>query len=305
MPNVEEHELFYPILYLWRRELPDSGGAGKFRGGNSAELAFIPHKTERINFFTATGHCAVPPPSIFGGYPSSTTRYTMRRGAQARDLMKSTGKLPAYTNELRGHSEYLAPKSFNVPQEKDDAFILSWAGAGGYGDPLERDPHRVRQDVLNGTGTREWANRVYCVVLDEHNAVDAEATAALRNDHRRQRKVNAPSLSGRTIDAASARQVQEGLLLAGTGHGRVLACSKCHAEICAATANYKTHCATLDLPVTDANPHVVDPRYYIDDEVTFRLYSCPICGLLIQTEILRPGDEPLSDLEIHEEKRTR
>ena len=33
MPNVEEHEWFYPILYLWRRELANAGGAGKFRGG--------------------------------------------------------------------------------------------------------------------------------------------------------------------------------------------------------------------------------------------------------------------------------
>ena len=305
MPNVEEHELFYPILYLWRRELADSGGAGKFRGGNSAELAFIPHKTDRISFFTATGHCAVPPPSLFGGYPSSTTRYTMRRGAHARDLMASTGKLPAHTTELRGHSEYLAPKCFNVPQEKDDAFMLSWAGAGGYGDPLERDPERVRQDVLSGVCSREWVSRVYCVVLDSGNNVDAEATAALRNDHRRQRCANAPSSPQRTIDASRARQVQEGLLLASTAHGSVLACSKCHNEICVASDNYKIHCATLDLPVTDANPHVLDPHNYIDDEVSFRLYSCPACGLLIQTEILRPGDEPLADLQLHEEKRSR
>ena len=29
MPNVEDHELFYPILYLWRKEVPDSGGASE------------------------------------------------------------------------------------------------------------------------------------------------------------------------------------------------------------------------------------------------------------------------------------
>ncbi len=305
MPNVEEHELFYPILYLWRRELADSGGAGKFRGGNSAELAFIPHKTDRISFFTATGHCAVPPPSLFGGYPSSTTRYTMRRGAHARELMASTGKLPAHTNELRGHSEYLAPKSFNVPQEKDDAFVLSWAGAGGYGDPLERDPKKVRQDVLSGICSRDWASRVYCVVLDFNNNVDAEATTALRNDHRRQRCSNSVSVSKRPVDVQDAHQVQEGLLLARNTHGRVLACSKCHQEICSASDNYKMHCATLDLPVTDANPYVLDPHNYIEEEVSFRLYSCPACGLLIQTEILRPGDEPLADLQIDEEKHSR
>jgi N-methylhydantoinase B len=229
----------------------------------------------------------------------------MRRGAHARDLMATTGKLPAHTSELRGHSEYLAPKSFNVPQEKGDAFILSWAGAGGYGDPLERNPERVRQDVLSGVCTREWASRVYCVVLDGGNNVDAEATEALRNDHRLGRRANAPELERRTVNANDARQVQEGLLLVKTTRGSVLACSKCHNEICAASENYKTHCATLDLPVTDANPYVLDPHNYIDEEVSFRLYSCPGCGLLIQTEILRPGDEPLPDLQVREEQRSR
>ena len=42
MPNVEETELFYPMLFLWRKEQPDSGGAGRWRGGNGAELAFVP-----------------------------------------------------------------------------------------------------------------------------------------------------------------------------------------------------------------------------------------------------------------------
>lgn len=305
MPNVEEHELFYPILYLWRRELPDSGGAGKFRGGNSAELAFIPHKTDRINFFTATGHCAVPPPSLFGGYPSSTTRYTMRRRAGVHEVMASTGKLPTQVGELRGHNEYLPPKSFNVPQEKDDAFILSWAGAGGYGDPLERDPERVRQDVLAGVCSREWAGRVYCVVLDDKNNVDIEATSALRDDHRAQRRANAPSFSRRRINPSHARQVQEGLLLATTKNGKKLACAKCLNEICAVSENYKLHCAILNLPVTDANPHVLDPHNYIDEEISFRLYCCPACGLLIQTDVLRPGDEPVADLQLDEEKSSR
>src|SRR5262249_35660674 len=75
MPNVEENELFYPLLYLWRRELPDSGGAGRFRGGNGAEAAFVPHRTDRMNVFTITSEVAVPGPGLFGGYPSSTNAY--------------------------------------------------------------------------------------------------------------------------------------------------------------------------------------------------------------------------------------
>ena len=59
------------------------------------------------------------------------------------------------------------------------------AGGGGYGDPLTRDPERVRRDVLERWETPERAADVYGVVFrgeitDETLAVDAEATAALR-----------------------------------------------------------------------------------------------------------------------------
>ncbi len=60
MPNAEENEWFYPILYLWRKELPDSGGAGKYRGGNSGELAIVGHDTDRVNMYLASAHNAIP-----------------------------------------------------------------------------------------------------------------------------------------------------------------------------------------------------------------------------------------------------
>ena len=46
MPDVEMTEFSAPLLYLWRREEPDSGGPGKFRGGVTASLALVPHGTE-------------------------------------------------------------------------------------------------------------------------------------------------------------------------------------------------------------------------------------------------------------------
>ncbi len=60
MPNAEENEWFYPILYLWRKELPDSGGAGKYRGGNSGQFAIVAHDTDRVNMYLASAHNAVP-----------------------------------------------------------------------------------------------------------------------------------------------------------------------------------------------------------------------------------------------------
>lgn len=301
MPNVEDQEWFYPILYLWRRELPDSGGAGKFRGGNSAELAFIPHKTDRILLFTATGHAATPPPSLFGGLPPATTRYTLKRNADVARRMRETGKLPSSLEELPGKIEYVAPKAFNVPQSPADVFVMSWAGAGGYGDPLERDPERVRQNVEDGTLTREWAREAYGVSFDETGAVDLAATEQAREQIRSRRLAGAPAKPRQKVDISKGRQVTAALVLARHGGKQVLACRNCRAEISSAGENYKLHATVSDLPVTTANPHVLDPATYVDDPLVFRQYACPACGLLLSTEILRPGDTPLFDLELQSE----
>ena len=61
---------------------------------------------------------------------------------------------------------------------------LDTAG-GGYGDPLDRDPARVLDDVLEGYVSAAHAGEVYGVICsgaveDETLAVDAQATAARR-----------------------------------------------------------------------------------------------------------------------------
>ena len=52
--------------------------------------------------------------------------------------------------------------------------------AAGFGNPLERDPERVRQDVLDGYVSREGAERDYGYVLQDDLTVDEEATDRLR-----------------------------------------------------------------------------------------------------------------------------
>jgi 5-oxoprolinase (ATP-hydrolysing) len=73
-----------------------------------------------------------------------------------------------------------------------DALEITTPSSGGYGDPLERDPQMVLEDILDGFTTPERAEHDYGVVLDpERAAVDVAATAALRRELR----------SGRTVQA--------------------------------------------------------------------------------------------------------
>jgi N-methylhydantoinase B len=196
MPNVEENELFYPMLYLWRKELPNSGGAGKFRGGNSAELALVPHKTDRINLFTITSEVAVPGPGMFGGYPSSTNKYALHRGAKVREQIARTGRMPTDQSELEGEIDWVPAKSFDRVPTPDDVFICAWAAASGYGDPLDREPWRVADDVAAGRVTATWGERAYGVVLAADGSVDEDATAARRGELRALRLAEAKPWSG-------------------------------------------------------------------------------------------------------------
>lgn len=294
MPNVEDNEWFYPILYLWRKELVNSGGAGKYRGGNSGELAFIPHGTEHISLFTASGHCAVPGPGLHGGLSPATTKFRLQRGAEVRQQLHATRRMPTSAEELQGKTEFVAPKAFDVSQTPADAFLLSWAGAGGYGDPLERDPARVVLDVQRGNVTQAWAHEAYGVVLDHQGEADLVATDKRRTKLRKARLRNATKRDRHKIDTTHALRVAEGLLLASG----LLACSKCEHEICSAAENYKLHCVLIERPVKATNPYVLDPKVYVDDKMVFRNYACPSCGLLLQTEMARPSDPPLWDIQL-------
>ena len=66
------------------------------------------------------------------------------------------------------------------PVRFDDKVVMRSAGGGGYGDPLTRDPARVRADVLDGFVSRERAAAGYGVVLDDDDEVDLPATEAKR-----------------------------------------------------------------------------------------------------------------------------
>ena len=69
-----------------------------------------------------------------------------------------------------------------VPIRAGDLFRIVAPNGGGFGDPLVREPWRVREDVLDGFTTPEQAREAYGVVLvGEECVVDENATAATRS----------------------------------------------------------------------------------------------------------------------------
>src|SRR5437867_3145154 len=73
LPNVEHTEQSFPVLFLYRKEITDSGGAGKYRGGLSAESCFIPHGTDSIIHDTLSSGNAIPTSTRPRSPPTSRT----------------------------------------------------------------------------------------------------------------------------------------------------------------------------------------------------------------------------------------
>jgi hypothetical protein len=103
--------------------------------------------------------------------------------------------VPMSLAEIGGRQE---PVSWGVFQvQHDDALYVRWNGAGGYGDPLDREAAAVARDVADGAVSAESARDLYGVVLDDAGEVDAGRTAAERNA-RRKARLAAPEIEAAT-----------------------------------------------------------------------------------------------------------
>src|SRR5688572_11648361 len=286
LPNVEHTEQSFPVLFLYRKEITDSGGAGKWRGGLSAESCFIPHGTDQIVHDTLSSGNAIPTSSgMMGGYPGAVNRYRFTRDSDVQERMKRS-QLVNDIDELSGKPETLQLRQQDFIQNVSDVYAVLWSAAGGFGDPLERDPARVQADVDNGDVSPDAARDIYGVVLG-----DPEATTRLREEKRLGR-IGTPS--GKKLDAKQTLRATENLAIRA---GR-WCCAKCATDLGGATENYKAGCIRNDLPIKASNPIVGDPRRFIDPVPQFRQFCCPGCGLAIENEIAVADDPALADVQL-------
>jgi N-methylhydantoinase B len=297
LPNVEHTEQTFPLLFLYRKEVVDSGGAGKWRGGLSAESCFVPHGTDVIVQDTLSSGNATPTsPGMMGGYPGSVNVYKFK---QKTDIGTRLAErvIPTDMSELRGEEVTLQLRQENFLQRPSDVYSVVWSAAGGFGDPFERDAERVREDVVENRAVSIAAAReIYGVVIRDDGTLDADATRELRASKRNAR---------RRVDGAVNRltgkevmQITENLVVRRTPGGLHTACVKCAADLGSVRGNYKDACVVEEHDIKVANPNIGDWRRYIDDRPLFRQFFCPGCGALIENEVARESDPVLRDIEL-------
>jgi N-methylhydantoinase B len=164
IPNVETIEAMYPVLYLNRKEVVDSAGAGKFRGGTALEFQVILWDAagEADVLMVGVGAEFRNSLGISGGYPAANSQIAVLRNSNVREVLKS--RVLSF-NELEGEEERHGTR--DIFKIKDvDVLRISCSGGGGWGDPIERDPELVCEDVVTGYTSIEMAEEAYGVILD-------------------------------------------------------------------------------------------------------------------------------------------
>ena len=159
---TEVLETRFPLRVEWSALAPDSGGAGRQRGGLSMQRGIRLVGPEATYSVLADG-AVLPAFGILGGGSGIPVgSHVIRDGGELR--FPTPGKVGGFR------------------LVKDDVLVLQSAGGGGYGDPLERPVERVVGDLRDGYISPAACRERYGVVVRDDLEVDSVATASLRRE---------------------------------------------------------------------------------------------------------------------------
>lgn len=276
--DVEVNEQKNPLFYSYRRLAPDTGGAGRRRGGLAAEVG-LTVSVPQAEALVMTHGAEVPNSAgIGGGLPGGLIHQRFRRGT--------------------GPSENLGPKPGSFPITPADLFEVTWQGGGGLGDPLDRDPADVLADVRYGVVTRAAALQTYGVVLDAAgDAVDQAATHAARRAARAARLgvdpdwltdpapvAGGPAEAGlRLADRLVAVRDDAGQWQVRTIDGAVLSQGSTRWREGA-------HRLAMTLPAAAGRT--------LHDDLAVTGWACPATGALLAVDVHLRREEPFHDLDL-------
>jgi N-methylhydantoinase B/oxoprolinase/acetone carboxylase alpha subunit len=143
-----------PLLMEEKTLLPDSGGAGAFRGGLAQRIVVSSLSPGTVLASVRPDKLRYPPPGIAGGQPGRLGRVFVNGGD-------------------------MDPGQSVLAMQRGDRILMELPGGGGFGRPWERDPRAVAADVAAGFVSLEEARDSYGVVIGAAG-IDEQATAARR-----------------------------------------------------------------------------------------------------------------------------
>lgn len=169
--STEVLEQQYPFKVIHEEVMMNSVGAGKYDSAPSCKFVMTPRHDPLVSAYSCDG-IDNPPKGACGGldgYKAAAWKYNIAEGERSKVM------LPPFAEPVI---------------EVGEAIVSESSSGGGYGDPLERDPylvaHRVREEWIS----KEFAEKIYGVVVDdskEEYVPDIEATKVLREKIKEER----------------------------------------------------------------------------------------------------------------------
>jgi len=154
---VEATENAAPVLFRRKEYRPDSGGAGRWRGGLGQVMEIEGKDQQPFNVLAMFDRVHHPPRGRAGGEEGTAGRVSLVSG-----------------KKLRVKGEQTIPRG--------DRLKLELPGGGGFGNPYTREPERVQEDFKDGLISAESTSENYGVVFHEDGQVNEEATLKMRKN---------------------------------------------------------------------------------------------------------------------------
>jgi len=293
--DIESIENVTPILYLYRRIVSDTGGAGKWKGGNGGGAAFTLHDVESLTgVLVGTGN-ETPQPGIFGGLVGGCNRNVVIKKSNIKDRFKQ-GRSISTLDELEGEKQLLGTKPGALSILSGDIFEITFQGAGGYGDPLEREPGKVLQDVLTQRVSLKSAKQLYGVVINPRTLKLNTAQTSKERKAILERRLASGKGVRKTVQLDAGKAVRlmpigEYLEVVRIGKKKIVRC-RCGYQLGASAKNWKEHAIQIKPSAEATGPFVK-----LHEDLEIRQYLCPECGLSLGMEVARRGDPLLFEVE--------
>lgn len=300
IPSIEQTEAEYPFLYLFRRQLTDSGGPGRWRGGRSAGVALIPYGgADHEVTFSGVGSDIPNAAGLGGGLPGATVRYLRFSDAGTVEVLKANG-FPEDTSAIPGMMETRPINMTHGTFPENAVEYHNWQGGGGYGDPLLRDPEAVAQDVRSSAVSRAAAELVYGVIVDAAGNVKPAATAKRRAAIVVERLASPPAVGrledddlwGRasswisSISTRGSTQYGESLVIDFTNDR--ICCAGCGQTLTGSRDDFRAGTLMSESRPAEAGP--VRGEGYAGAGVVMRRFYCPACGRQLEAEVAVEGE---------------
>ncbi len=201
MGDIEAWELVEPLLCLGRRMLPQSAGMGQYRGGSGFEAVRVVYNTPTQEMFNGSNGHVFTGPGLFGGYPGASLYRHSVKGTDFKDRVAQGLPYPVANGDPENSDlmallsgKHIRDQNMNhmaEPHAEFDVYLSVLGGGHGCGDPLEREPQKVVDDLNELLLLPRFVEPGYGVIAKRDTEgvwqLDVEATQVKRAEIRQLR----------------------------------------------------------------------------------------------------------------------